>query len=125
MTLQRRQLLKTIGNPDSRHDYVVDYALILADGTRLTLRFVPDRDVLAPDCLPDYVAGLEPDGLEALALTVVEDLANELIPRWVEVRVERRRVPYQRVTVEDSQPGWSNPDLISRLRDLTPLASPE
>jgi 7-cyano-7-deazaguanine reductase len=117
----RRELLKTFPNPDVRHDYLVEFAPVLADATRLLIRFVPDRDVLAPDCLAAYLAAFGADWLEALALTMVEDLANQLVPRWVEVQAERM-TPLHRVVVEDRQPAWDNSDLLQRIRALPPLA---
>lgn len=115
MTAPRRDLLKVRANPDSRHDYVVVFRATTPDGARLGLRLVPDRDILDPGSLAAYVAELPALGSEALALAVLDDLANELVPRWVEVRVERDSPLPHRVVVEDRQPGWTLPELASLL----------
>lgn len=110
----RRDALTTTANPDSRHDYLVELRSTLADDVVLRIRYVPDRLVLTPDGLVIWLARLA-DGkgpLEALALAALDDLNNELVPRWAEVAVERRSPLFQRVVVEDRQPDWDNPALL-------------
>jgi len=95
----------------------------LAPKAALCLRYVPDRLILAGAAVEAYLAALgsEPWGsLEALAAAALEDLNNELVARWLHltVRVEHRagkRHEAHRVTLEDRQPGWDNPELLARL----------
>ncbi|MGQ9368841.1 hypothetical protein [Azospirillum sp. A39] len=117
---QRRGLLAIQANPDQRHDYLVTLAGTPTPDTRLELRYVPDRWVIAADAFAAYLAGLAggPAGLEALALAVLDDVNNEAVPRWAEVRVERTVPVAHRVAVEDRQPGWDNPVLMARLERL-------
>lgn len=112
--MHRRDLLATAANPDARHDYLVTLTGEPAPGTRLELRYVPDRWVIDPAGFTNYVEALAafPDGLEALALAVLDDTGNEAVPRWSEVRAERAS---HRVVVEDRQPGWDNPHLFARM----------
>jgi 7-cyano-7-deazaguanine reductase len=49
---------------------------------------------------------------------VLDDLNNELVPRWVELTVERDAPLPHRVVIEDRQPNWDNPQLMARLRRL-------
>lgn len=120
--MHRREILSTAANPDARHDYLVELHGEPAPGTRLTLRYVPDRAVATPDGVAAYLGALsgtaENSAPEALALAVLDDLNNELIPRWVEVTVERTLPVPQRVVVEDRQPSWDNPHLFIRLRRI-------
>ncbi|CAO3434273.1 hypothetical protein [Azospirillum doebereinerae] len=115
----RRERLTTAPSPDSRHDFLVELRGEPAAGTRLTVRLVPDRLVLEPAGFAAYLTELEGTaGLEALAMAVLDDLNNELVPRWVEVAAERDAPLPHRVVIEDRQPNWDNPRLIDRLPPL-------
>ncbi|MBP2298905.1 hypothetical protein [Azospirillum picis] len=114
----RRDRLVTQPSPDPRHDYLVELRGEPQGGTRLLLRLVPDRLVLEPAGFAGYLGGFAdfPGGLEALALALLDDINNELVPRWVEVTVERDAPLPHRVVIEDRQPTWDNPQLMGRLR---------
>ena len=118
--MHRRELLTTATSPDARHDYLVDLAGEAMPGTRLELRYIPDRLVARADGFAAYLGALAAfeGGPEALALAVLEDLNNELVPRWVEVTISRTAPLPHRVTVEDRQPDWDNPHLFARMRTL-------
>lgn len=120
MNNRNREHLRCARNPDPRHDYVVDLAAATPDGTRLWIRYVPDRDVLEPGEVRSYIDTLPSQGLEALALTVMDDLLNQAVPRWIEVQAERTDPLPHRVTVEDCQPTWSNPALLARFTHQPP-----
>ncbi|AWK89274.1 hypothetical protein DEW08_22945 (plasmid) [Azospirillum thermophilum] len=113
----RRERLTTAPTPDSRHDFLVELRGEPMPGTRLRIRYVPDRLVLDPAGLAAYLPALAtvPGGLEALAVAVLDDLNNELVPRWVEVSAERDTPLPHRVSIEDRQPTWDNPVLLGRL----------
>jgi len=58
--------------------------------------------------------------LESVATVLINDLNNELVPRWVQIRIEITPQPdapalFHTVTLEDKQPKWSNPELLARL----------
>lgn len=112
--MHRRERLTTAPNPDARHDYLVTLTGAPQPGTRLELRYVPDRWVIEPAGFAAYLDGLTTftGGLEALALAVLDDIGNELVPRWSEVRVESAS---HRVVVEERQPAWDNPHLFARM----------
>lgn len=129
MTLhERRLLLSTAPNPDPKSDYVVTieaYFLIhLRTEISVTLRFVPDRDILASDSFDAYLARLSEidlSGLEAIATTILADVNDRLVPKWIQVEVATgfaQAVGVHRHTVlaEDRQPRWDNPTLLSRLK---------
>lgn len=118
--MHRRDHLTTAPSPDARHDYLVELSGEPVAGTRLTVRYVPDRLILTPPGFIAYLpalAGLE-GGLEALALGALDDLNNELVPRWAEITAERTAPLPHRVVVEDRQPSWDNPALLARLRRI-------
>ena len=125
--VERRSRLATTANPDARHDYVVSLTAELQIGglgpaVSATLRYVPDRHVLQTPALASYVAAIEAmswPSLETLATTVLADLNNELIPRWIHVRLatvgdDGAGIRHD-VDIEDRQPSWDNERLIARL----------
>ncbi|MBB4285128.1 hypothetical protein [Roseospira goensis] len=123
----RRAALAVRANPGERRDYTVTLSQPLpifsgpARGLQVTVDYVPDRHVLDPDSLTRYLAGLDRwiwSGLEALGLAILDDLNNELVPRWLRVTVsasatgpleglDTGRPRRQTVTLEDRQPHWS------------------
>lgn len=118
-TAERRARLATTENPARRLDYLVVLKgrLVLpkgrpGDDRPVELRYVPDRVILAPRALDAYLAALPPDSLEALVATVLADLNNELVPRWVAVALADGQ---HRVIAEDRQPNWDNPELLAHL----------
>ena len=128
---ERRLLLTTIANPSGRLDYVVSIegSISLPDPhgpVTLSLRYIPDRDVLNPECLAPYyqeIAGAGWESLEEVAVTLLDDINNEVVPRWLSVALIRRdRATPERekhgVILEDRQPRWDNPRLLNRLERL-------
>jgi 7-cyano-7-deazaguanine reductase len=130
MNLQtRRAILTTSPNPDERLDYVValrGHAPGRADGgnaAEVRLRYVPDRRILDPVAFGAYLtaAGGEPEeSVEGFAAMVLDDINNELVPRWVQITVTATSdgidgVDGHGVMLEDRQPRWDNPALLSRL----------
>lgn len=121
----RRALLVTAPNPESRLDYVIalDGRLSAAHGGPITLavRYVPDRRVLDQPAWSTYCAAISEHTaarLESLAALILGDLANELVPRWVEVRL-RHALPdggAQAVVMQERQPRWSDAALAALLR---------
>lgn len=124
--LERRNRLVGERNPGRRHDYVVTLTGALAPAgldapLRVILRYVPDRLVLAPAAFAAWLDALgdgDWEGVEALAVAMVEDLNSELIPRWMRVSLVAEGGegdPGYRVDVEDRQPNWDNPSLLARI----------
>ena len=128
---ERRLLLNTIPNPSGRLDYVVSIEgsmdLPAPHGSvTMSLRYIPDRDVLNPDCLALYyreISGAEWGSLEEVAVTLLDDINNEVVPRWLSVALLRRDMATSErekhgVVLEDRQPRWDNPRLLNRLERL-------
>lgn len=89
----------------------------------VVFQYVPDRLILKAGFLSDYfeeLAAEEWDSIERLTTTILDDLQNELVPRWVRVEVSTNlpddsTVVRQTTTADDGQPGWQNDAVLSRL----------
>ncbi|MCF8479717.1 MAG: hypothetical protein K9H25_04740 [Rhodospirillum sp.] len=78
---------------------------------KISLRYVPDRRVLDPESVAVYLSHLAREiwaGPEELALAILDDINNEAVPRWIQVRVTAHAPGGldHRVVVEDHQPQW-------------------
>ena len=126
LTLERRRRLATTANPGQRQDYVVRLNGVAPGGasTLVTISYVPDRLVLPATAFEAYLGALDAtpwSTLEALALAILADVNNELIPRWAQVRAAVAGSVEgggHSVIVEDRQPGWDNPLILERLPPL-------
>lgn len=121
---ERRSILSSEPNPDRQLDYVCSLgnsinASIADSQVQFRIRYVPDRVTLVPESLHTYlekIGPLEWPSLESLAVTVLTDINDELIARWINVsfsvEVEGR---YHEVVLEEQQPEWEDPGILSRL----------
>jgi hypothetical protein len=119
---RRRDLITGHPHPGPHHECLVTLTAPLAAGLALSLRYVPDRTVLDAPSWDRYTAALDPaDAPETLAVAVLDDINNELVPRWVQVVVERTHptaeagAPRHHVVVEDAQPDWIDNGILARL----------
>jgi 7-cyano-7-deazaguanine reductase len=117
----RRARLRVVANPSSTLDYlnILEGNAHRSDA-QLTLRYVPDKQILAPVSFKDYLAALgssETESLECLAVAVLEDINNEVVPRWVQIAARRTADSgnTQTILIEDRQPKWDNRSLLARL----------
>ncbi|GEO82263.1 hypothetical protein [Pararhodospirillum oryzae] len=115
--VRRRTALEGRPNPALRRDFLVvleGHGPLLEPGGPppvVELAYVPDRVVLDPGAFRRYLHGLGRwrwPGPEDMALAVIEDVGNELVPRWarVSVRMEGADGAPHRVMIEDHQPLW-------------------
>ncbi len=121
--LQRRGHLAVSPNPDPAKEYVATLEGRMSAGEiDVALRYVPDRDILDPASFAAYLdvlGGMAWDSLEKTAVTIIDDVNNEVVPRWARVVLsikEDGAVGGHSVLLEDRQPKWDNPALISRLK---------
>jgi 7-cyano-7-deazaguanine reductase len=125
----RRAGLATRTNPNPGLDYVVSYEGALEVSRQfgrvaVELRYVPDRLVLEEQAFAGYLAalaGADGAGLEETAALLLDDLNNELVARWVHLRLSAEAgadgaIQVHQVALEDRQPGWDNPALLERLK---------
>ncbi len=123
---ERREILETRPNPQTGLDYLVAIDAEASSGRDIRLRYVPDKLLLRPDAFDTYLSALtSKDELpaEELALAIIEDINNEVVPRWVQVAIEDGgngpdpKAAGYRVLIEDRQPNWDNPQIVARASD--------
>ena len=126
---ERRGLLATQSNPDARLDYVSALDGYIepagrAQRTTVGVRYVPDKLIIDPAAFGRYLGALGTlpwESLEQVAVTILDDINNEVVARWVQVAISvpndaHPGVDSHGVMLEDRQPKWDNPALLSRLR---------
>ena len=121
--LSRHAELETIPNPLPRADYLCRLSGTAMEGAALVeLRYVPDKLLVQEEGFGTYLAGVDDqDSLEALAAVILDDLNNELVPRFLQIRIMASRNTLDAghaVLVEDRRPRWDNPALLARLAQL-------
>ena len=125
---KRRELLVPSNNPDDRLDFLVTLFAqpqIQWKGQDLNIRmtYVPDRLILDPTSFDTYLDALTStrwENVEQLAVTILEDFGNELVPRWYQVLMNAGSsrasgTSTHRVILEDKQPNWANDMLLTRV----------
>ena len=80
-------------------------------------------DVKAFGAYLEALASIDWPSPEELAVTVITDINNELIARWVQVTVNapdllHHAIETHGVVLEDRQPDWDNPMLLNRLERI-------
>ena len=68
----------------------------------------------------ETLTSVEWGSLEELATAILGDFSNELVARWMRVVMTSPEGAYpgvgtHQVMIEDRQPGWDNPALLSRV----------
>lgn len=118
----RRSKLETIPNPNAGIDYLCALSAHAQDDrATIHIRYVPDKLLLPSGSFGLYLHELHLDmaiSLEELALIVLDDINNEVVPRWVQIRVDADDKSLDRghrTLVEDRQPRWDNKALLSRV----------
>jgi 7-cyano-7-deazaguanine reductase len=94
----RRQLLTDKPSPDTEHE--------------IRIMYVPDRLVLPIENLKAYfdiTSKLNPGSTESLAVELLDDFNNEIVPRWIQIDVFAKGA---QITATDRQPGWENQNLL-------------
>ncbi len=112
-----RRLLATTPAPLTALAVVTSFAATLGD-VELKLQYVPDRLVLTKAGFEAYVSARATTvcaSLEALAATIADDVANEIVPKWSRVTVTHAGATSHSVVAEDRQPGWNHPTLLASL----------
>jgi len=119
-----RPLLRTAQAP-SRLGTLVTLTAALSQRGRLTLAYVPDRSVLIRESFRAYAAKYATATAtpEEMAARIVEDVANEVVPKWqrVTLTLVDNGVAHT-ATVEDRQPGWNDISLLAAA-NLAPVTA--
>jgi len=119
---ERRQLLAPQPSHETDHEIVVRLERTVTfandqDAAQVRIMYVPDRLVLPGESLQNYfdaVAKADLGSLENLAIEMLDDFNNEIVPRWVQIDIFLKG---SQITTTDRQPGWDNPDLLSRINN--------
>ena len=116
-----RYRLRSFTNPNPKIDYIsrLNGDALNGDLT-VSFSYVPDKLVLLTAAFHEYLAVIQCTknaALEPVALQVLDDINNEVVPRWVEVKIWARSESKKstNVIVIDQQPKWKNPSLLARL----------
>ncbi len=121
---ERRLLLSSEPNPDRRLDYVSSLgasinASVTGSVVQFRVSYVPDQLILVPTSLNDYLektGALQWPSLEEFAVTVLNDINDELIARWIEVSFTAEADGrHHEVMLEERQPQWQDQGILSRL----------
>ena len=131
---ERRALLEMHNNADRKLDCLVTLSGHLPGGRAgggskrqaVCVRYVPDKLILEARSFGIYLEALAEivwSNPEDLAVTVISDLNNEAVCRWMQVSVSvpelsHHAVDTHDVMIEDRQPGWDNPALLGRLERI-------
>lgn len=121
--LFRRKQLSTEVGPETKTDYLVTLKGEMdASSAHVRLHYVPDKFVLNPISFEHYLMALDQtdwQNLETLALAILDDINNEVVPRWAQILIQSTNDISgngHRVLVQDRQPNWDNAPLLDRLR---------
>ena len=86
-----RTQLRSIANPNPKIDYISLFKGVIPNSELLVfLSYVPDKLVLLTNAFQEYLRHLELSELvvlEPIALQVLDDINNEVVPRWAEVKM--------------------------------------
>jgi 7-cyano-7-deazaguanine reductase len=128
---ERRALLTVTSNPDETLDYVsgIQGTLLSLDKkqpTVISIHYVPDRLIVTSESFTNYLTALSEQpwqNLEELATTILGDLSNQLVARWICVKGTSSEGTYpdlraHEVLIEDRQPDWDNSSLLSRSENF-------
>lgn len=123
-------LLTGRGNPRTGLDYIVTLTGKLESVRQsIRLRYVPDKLLIDGASFAAYLAFLDGNGPAApehVALILLDEMNNEIVPRWIQIAVTGDEdggkissgTPSETVIVEDRQPNWENSGILDRLPPL-------
>ena len=113
-----RAFLKTTPNPNPKLDYVTELRKQFSSTLRVTLTYVPDKLLLLPEAFTAYLDAALPtlaEPYESFAHVFLEDVNNEVVPRWLRIEIISETNPTRRIVLIDSQPKWNNAPLLASL----------
>ena len=113
-----RTFLKTTQNPNPKLDYITELRNQLSSTLWVTLTYVPDKLLLRPEAFISYLEATLPtlaEPYENFAHIFLEDVNNEVVPRWLRIEVISEKDPTRRIVLIDRQPKWNNAPLLASL----------
>ena len=127
MILPSEIILSSFPNPYRNKTYIVAIIQEISlngQAFKFGLRYTPDKLLLDHEGLAGYLEQMlnrESKKAELLAHDILEDIMNQIIPKWIEINLKHEENKFGQnvlVTIEDRQPGWENSPLINRLTAL-------
>ena len=112
--IARQEAISLRPMPPSRPEAVLKIEVLYDKRCHCTIRYVPDRFLLVNTEISTYLASLPWSELEdpfEVACVILDDLNNQLVPKWLQIIVY---MGDSSALVEDRQPDWNNPALLSR-----------
>lgn len=127
--LSRQSSIRVAANPSTGRDSLSvlkrDFEMPALGPVRVAMYYVPHRLILNArdfDAYLDTLAQVAVESTEQLAHVMLDDFNNELVPRWLQIRVRQGGAggtgATHDVLVEDQQPKWNNPALLARIPPL-------
>ena len=113
-----RTFLKTAPNPNPKLDYITELRKQVSSTLWVTLTYVPDKLLLRPEAFIKYMEVTLPtlaESYESFAHVFLEDVNNEVVPRWLRIDVISKKDLTRRIVLIDSQPKWNNAPLLASL----------
>ena len=121
--LARQASIETLSNPNTANDYLCRQVseIGMNNPIMVSLCYVPGKLIISTESFGQYLHSLNISSdlsLESLAHTILDDLNNELVPRWIQISLFANDHGLDRghkILIEDREPRWDNPNLLSRL----------
>ncbi len=121
MPNSEKDILTSFPNPYRRKTYTVSVTQDVTIGRRayqFVVRYIPDKLLLDNQGLNSYLRQREAGRAETLAHDIMEDIMDQIIPKWIEVNLRQKHNKFGqniRVTMTDRQPGWEDDAFLNRL----------
>lgn len=124
MTIASKETLASFQNPYRNKTYTVSIVQEITLGSQtflFGLRYAPDKLLIDHEGLAGYLEQIvahNPKKAEILAHDILEDVMNQIIPKWIEVNLRQNPNKFGQnilITIEDRQPGWEEDALLKRL----------
>ena len=120
--------VKTTLNPDERLDYGVTltgrFGFPAGLGScQISIRCTPDNLIISQSSCAVYLSaldGMEWAKLDEAATAILEDMGNEMVARWIQVKAsmsddDTPSTRSHQIVMEDKQPQWENASLLARI----------
>lgn len=98
--------IKNSANPDSRKNWLI--TVEINSPVFVSLRMVPDKLVAEHSSIKNHISEIALQNWsnpEEMILAIIEDVNNELVPKWLEVVYKNKGLT---IKIEDLQPGLTN-----------------
>ena len=110
----RQEAIRIATAPPSRPEILLRTEGVFPPSHKIRIRYVPDRYLLPEGAFDEYLGTVPKESwvdVHEAAFVILDDLNNQLVPKWIQVAVETRA---DAALIEDRQPQWQNAPLLSR-----------